>query len=29
MTAEEIQNVGLAEVKRISEQMDAILTANG
>jgi len=29
MTAEEIHNVGLAEVKRISEQMDAILTANG
>lgn len=29
MTAEEIHNVGVAEVKRISEQMDAILKANG
>lgn len=29
MTAEEIHNVGLAEVKRISEQMDGILKANG
>ncbi len=29
MTAEKIHNVGLAEVKRISKQMDAILKANG
>ena len=29
MTAEEIHNVGLAEVKRISEQMNKILKANG
>lgn len=29
MTAEEIHNVGLAEVKRISEQMDTILKDNG